>query len=269
VFTALFKHSIFSKARMQLIWHLAGREISERYAGSSLGTIWTIIHPIATLLVYLFVFGFVIKLQIPSSLEVTGNYALYFMSGFVCWSSLSEALSRGSGIVRQNSSLVKQIVFPVEILPLKTAMAIMFTHLLLLVFVVLYSGYVKSSFSFFPLTLIFLSFFLFVLVSGICYVLSICGVFFRDTAEIVQVFLTVGIFTVPVIYLPGSLGGLLGYIIYLNPFSHVVFCYQDVLFFGRFQHPVAWVVFPVWSLGLFTAGAIFFRSLKHGFGDAL
>jgi lipopolysaccharide transport system permease protein len=260
---------MLSKARLQLIWELARRELSERYVGNAFGLLWTSIHPATMLLVYLFVFGYVFKSRIPADLHVEGSFTLYFLSGFVCWVALSEAISKGSTIILQNRTLVQQIVFPLEVLPLKTAVATMFTHFIFVLLVLAYLYFEKSTVSYMLPLIVVLFFLTFLLVSGICFTLSVCGVFFRDTADMVQVFLVIGIFSVPVLYLPGFLQGPLGKIVRVNPFSYAVYCYQDVLFFGRFEHPLAWFVYPVTAITVFLAGRTMFQHLKHTFGDAL
>ena len=40
-----------------LLFQLSKRELSEPYAGQLLGSLWTFIHPIFLMLVYLFIFG--------------------------------------------------------------------------------------------------------------------------------------------------------------------------------------------------------------------
>jgi lipopolysaccharide transport system permease protein len=58
-------------------------------------------------------------------------------------------------------------------------------------------------------------------------------------------------------------------VLYLNPFSYMIWCYQDALYFGRFEHPAAWVVFPLASLFTFALGYRVFRKLKTFFGNVL
>ena len=57
--------------------------------------------------------------------------------------------------------------------------------------------------------------------------------------------------------------------IYLNPFSYMIWVYQDVLWYGAPVHPWAWAVFVVMALGTFSLGYRFFAYLKHGFAEIL
>ena len=58
-------------------------------------------------------------------------------------------------------------------------------------------------------------------------------------------------------------------IIYLNPFSYLVWVYQDVLFFGTIRHPYAWVVTALWALLALGLGYRTFERLKPYYGNVL
>ena len=47
----------------------------------------------------------------------------------------------------------------------------------------------------------------------------------------------------------------------LNPFSYVIWVYQDVLYFGAIVHPVAWIVFLASSLLSLALGYRSFRAV--------
>ena len=74
---------------------------------------------------------------------------------------------------------------------------------------------------------------------GASYFLAALGVYLRDLKEMAQVFLSVGIFLVPIFYFPSWVDQIWGpfkVILWCNPFSHVIWCYQDVLYYGEFKH---------------------------------
>jgi lipopolysaccharide transport system permease protein len=104
---------------------------------------------------------------------------------------------------------------------------------------------------------------------GICCVLAAVGAYFRDTREFVQIFAVVGIYLMPVVYLPTMVPEMFRPVLYFNPFSYLVWCYQDACYFGRFEHPWAWVVFPVLCLAAFALGYRVFRKLKPMLGNVL
>jgi lipopolysaccharide transport system permease protein len=109
----------------------------------------------------------------------------------------------------------------------------------------------------------------FILATGLSFALAAITPFFRDLRDIVIVFTSVVMYLMPTVYLPDWMPRILRPIIYLNPFSYVVWVYQDVLFFGTFRHPYAWLVmlgFALLALGL---GYRIFQKLKPYYGNAL
>ena len=57
-----------------------------------------------------------------------------------------------------------------------------------------------------------------------------------------------GLFILPILYKPGWLPPALAWVISLNPFSAVIWCWQDALYYGAFAHPGAWVANVVLSV---------------------
>jgi lipopolysaccharide transport system permease protein len=85
----------------------------------------------------------------------------------------------------------------------------------------------------------------------------------------VQILNVIGIYLMPIVYLPSMVPGIFQPLLYLNPFSYMVWCYQDAVYFGRFEHPWAWLVFPMLCLGTFVLGYRLFRRLKLMLGNVL
>ena len=103
----------------ELIWEMTRREISERYAGQILGTIWAVGHPLLLMSIYVFVFGVIYPSRIRMGAELPYSFALYILAGLIPWLAFSEAMAKGTTVITNYSNLVKQVVFPIEILPVK------------------------------------------------------------------------------------------------------------------------------------------------------
>jgi lipopolysaccharide transport system permease protein len=104
---------------------------------------------------------------------------------------------------------------------------------------------------------------------GIAWLLSSVGVFVRDMKDVITVAITAGIYVLPIVYLPQWVPPAFQPLINLNPFSAMIWVYQDVLYFGRFEHPWAWVFFTVMTLVAFGLGYRVFGRLKAQFGSVL
>ena len=253
----------------ELTLHLARREITDRYLGQVFGSLWAIGHPLVLIGVYVFIFGFVFRLKVGDGRQVPFDYTTYLLAGLIPWLCLVESMSKATVAITMNANLVKQIVFPVEVLPVKGVIASLITQaisiILLLVYVLTKYHTLEWTYALLPLLMLLQSLFMI----GLAYLLSSIGVYFRDLKDLVQVFCTVGVFTVPIFFLPEQIPELFRPLLYANPICYIVLCYQDALYAGRLVHGWAWIIFPTMSVGLFYLGYRIFRKLKIMFGNVL
>lgn len=254
----------------ELIWELAKREHRDRYAGSVLGSVWAVGHPLAMMAVYVVVFSLVFRLRIvhdTSALPL--DYAAYLMAGYLPWMALQESIVKSTVAVAANASLVKQAVFPVEVLPVKGGIAALLTQLVgtgfLILYVLVRHGVIAWTYLLFP---VLLALQLLIMV-GVGLLLAAAGVFFRDLKEFVQVGTMAGAYLVPIFYLPEWVPPVLKPLLYLNPGSYIVWCYQDIFYFGRIAHPFAWLAVAVGAPAALCVGLRFFHRVKISFASVL
>lgn len=253
----------------ELTWEMTRRDLADRYAGHALGFAWAVGHPLIMILAYIFIFAVVFQVKIGGTPDMPRDYAVYLLSGLVPWLACQESLVRGTGSILSHANLVKQVVFPIEILPVKAVLSSLPGQLIGLLILAIYSLVVEGTL---PVTLALVPLLMIVQVMGViglCYVLAPMGAYFRDLRDIVQFGCTISLFLMPVVYLSSQVPALFRPILYLNPFSYMVWCYQDALYYGRLEHPWAWVVFVGGSLAAFVLGFRIFSHMKHLLGNVL
>lgn len=256
----------------ELTWAMTRRELTDRYAGQVLGTLWAIGHPLLLMGLYVFIFGYIFPSRMNISDEMPRSFVTYILSGLIPWLTFSDSMSKGTSVIVGNVNLVKQVVFPLEVLPVKGVLASFVGQLVATGFMILYILVIDQQLPLTVLMLPCLFFFQLLAMVGISYLFSSVSVYFRDLKDVVQVFTTAGLFLAPILYLPtwvDKIWSPFAVILYLNPFSHLVWCYQDILFFGRFEHPVSWFILVTLSIVIFYGGYRVFRKLKPMFGQML
>jgi lipopolysaccharide transport system permease protein len=268
-FQAFSELIILLTRHRQLTLEMAKREITDRFSGQLFGIFWAIGHPLILMLVYVFIFGFVFKVRMGGTTSLPLDYTTYLLSGLIPWLAFSEVMSKASVTIVSNSVLVKQVVFPVETLPVKSVISTLLTLLIFITMLIVYVLLVQNTLPWTYLLLPLLLFLLVLAMIGVSYILSAIGVYFRDIKDFVQVFSVTGVYLMPAFYLPESIPNLFRPLLYLNPFSYMIWCFQDALYFGRFEHPFAWPIFALLSIGSFVIGYRFFRKLKLMFGNVL
>ncbi|WP_441232629.1 ABC transporter permease [Bradyrhizobium sp. 1200_D9_N1_1] len=251
-----------------LVLHMTIRELHDRYAGQILGIAWTIGTPLLAMATYVFAFTFIFQQRL--GVDDSGNgYTAYVLGGLVPWLAMTDVLSRAPGAVSGNASLVKQIVFPSEVLPLRVALASI-PQLLVGLAVVLVISALAGRLHPHAIVLLPAALVIYVLtMAGLAYILAAIGVFVKDVREIVTFATSIGLFLHPVLYSPASTPKWLLPIFYASPASHLVWCFRDVLIEDRITHPWSWLVASVFSVFVFATGWRFFRMLQPSFGNAI
>lgn len=251
-----------------LIFELTRRDLKDRFSGQALGTFWALLQPAFLMAVYALLFAYVFPARFADGQGASRDFSINILAGVIPWLTFQEVLGRSSSVIVGSASLVKQIVFPVEVLSIKTVLASSFSQIVTLsILIVLCAarGEMRWSWVLVP----FLFAFQILAMVGVCYALAAIGAYFRDIREFVQLLCTVNLFAQPILYDPDRTPAVLGMLLQANPFSYMVWAYQDAIYSGRFDHPLAWVVFPIGSLVVLIAGFRIFKRLQIGFGNVL
>lgn len=254
-----------------LALELARRDILDRYLSQSIGGVWAILNPLLIMWLYVVLFTVVFPARLESDDVWRG--VIYLLAGLVCWLFSAEMLNKSTSAIIDNASLVKQIVFPIETIPIKTFLVALFSFVIsfsaLLVILALNDpGALPLALVMSGAAILLHSLFLI----GVAFLLSSTGTFLRDLKDFVAFFAAAGLFLAPILYFPERLDALppvLKTIIVLNPFSHFVWIYQDSLSFGEFRHPVSWGVCTLLAVLTPLTGAVLFRRLSPQFGDVV
>lgn len=261
LFGSLIKHR-------RLILEMAKRDISDRYSGQVLGAIWAIIHPVMTMVVFIFIFAVVFRVKMDSSLDIPGDHTLYMISGIIPWLVVSDILGRSSSIVSGQASLVKQVVFPVEILPVKMVLATLPTFLIGFAGLTIYALIVERAspaLLLYPLAAV--PFYLFLL--GAAFAFSAIGIFLRDIRELIQIYCLIGLYMAPIFYFMDWVPERLRLLIYLNPITMYVENFHDAAYYGGVRSWTLWLVALFAGAISAWVGAIIFARLKPHFGSYL
>jgi lipopolysaccharide transport system permease protein len=248
---------------------MAKRDFADRYVGQVLGLFWAVGYPLLIMGVFIFIFSVVFKVRVGGTRDVPFGYGVYMLAGLIPWLSFAEVMAKSPVAIIANAELVKQVIFPLEVVPFKVVLGALPAQLVSLGVLVVYT---VAVYQFLPWTYLLLPGLLLlqiILATGVAYILAAVGVFIRDTKDFVQVLVFVGLYALPIVYLPEWVPGFLRPILYINPLSYMIWCYQDALYYGRFEHPFAWGIFMVVSIGTFGVGALLFTRLKTYFGNHL
>lgn len=252
-----------------LILEMARRDLKGGHAGHGLGSLWIYIQPIVVVATFMLIFGVVIGTKMAVTATFPGDYTSYILIGLTPWLLMSNALARAPNAFSGNANLVKQVVFPIETLPVASILAGFIIYVpafaLMLVYKLFLGGGLNWMVIALPLVLAMHG----LLCIGLTLIFSVTTPFLRDIREFVTMYMSVSMYFTPAIYLPDWVPAMIRPLLYLNPFSYIVWVYQDTLFFGEMRHPLAWIVFAIIAVGAFVAGVVIFRRVKPYLGNVL
>jgi lipopolysaccharide transport system permease protein len=249
-----------------LIQTLVVRDLKARYRGSVLGFFWSFFNPLMLLLIYTFVFTKVLVGSHPAEME---PYALFMFCGILPWTWFSSSLLESSNTLIAGGNLIKKVLFPAEVLPIVTVLANMVHFFLglpiLAAFVIYYQRPVDPlELLWFPVIVVVQL----VLTTGLALFLSALTVHFRDVKDLLGNLLTLWFFSTPIIYPMLTAPEDLRWWLNLNPMTHLMISYQEVLFFpGPHGHYKWLLALGAMSVVVFFAGYFVFDRLRDSFAE--
>ena len=249
-----------------LIQSLVARELKARYRGSILGFFWSFFNPLLLLLVYSFVFKYVL----PANFKGIEHYELFLFCGILPWTWFSSSLLESANVLISGGNLIKKVLFPAEVLPIVTVVANMvhfFFGLPILVAFLLYfdAPITGLELLWFPVTVAVQL----VFTLGCALILSALTVHFRDIRDILGHLITIWFFATPIIYPYMQMEkGWQKAVLNVNPMSHLVITYQEILFFaGPVGHWKWTLVLGAISIGFFLFAYWVFDRLRDTFAE--
>jgi ABC-type polysaccharide/polyol phosphate export permease len=241
-----------------LVQSLVGRDLKARYRGSVLGFFWSFINPLLLMLTYGLVFTQIFPGVRP---KTTNPYYLFLFCGILPWTWFQSSLSEASGVLIAGGNLIKKVLFPAEVLPVVSVLA-NFMHFLfglpvLLAFLA-YEGKLQLTALLLPLPLLVQL----VFTLGLSLFFAALTVHFRDLRDLLTHILHLWFWGTPILYTMTDLPDELRTLLRLNPMTHVLVSYQEMLFQGEFHHLRGLSLTLLLSLAVFAFGAFVFDRLR-------
>jgi ABC-2 type transport system permease protein len=284
-------------ARLRDIWsfrevlmNLIRKELKVKYTKSVIGAAWSTLNPIMYLIVFSFV-AIMLGAKLPA-------FPVYLLSGLIAWNFFSGSLTLATRSIVDNTSLVKKVYFPKEILPIAAVGTAVVDFVLQLGVLVVFMLLFRYSFFGWNTLLLLPAFVaLMIFTLAISFWLASVNVTYRDVQHLLNLILLAWFWLTPIVY-PGALlqtklqsihvaGTTLFTFYFLNPLGSIVFGFQRALYktvepIGTNGKPVAvlpdltlqqlWIILAIVIVGgigvLFWCWRTFFR-LSGDFAEEL
>lgn len=236
---------------------LVRRDLQMRYATTALGLGWTALQPLALLVLYVLVFGFILRIRVHPG-DGSGDFALYLMSGMLPYMALAEGIQRASTSLRENRGLLAKVIFPAEVLPAVSVVSATLTEGVGLILVIGLAVLFHRQMSVWLLLLPLLVLLRIMLTMGFAWLVSVLTVFIGDFSQFLGLMLTAWLFLTPIFYSADAVPGGLRWLLVCNPLHDMVVAYRAVLL--QSANPLPAVARTLgWAVGFAAVGLWFFR----------
>jgi len=253
----------------ELLFTLAGRDISVRYKQTVLGVAWAVLQPLTAVVLMTFVFGKLAGLKPDHGT----SYAAMVLAGMLPWQLFSNVLSSCGQSMVSNANLISKVYFPRVVVPLAAlsvalvdfgVMAVLFVPILLW-----QGASVGASWLVLPLLTALAG----LAALGPALLITALNVKYRDFRFLVPFMIQMGMYISPVAYSSSLVRDKLGpgaaHLYALNPLVPVIDGFRWALGAGN---PPPWTEVAVSCTVvavLLAIGLTYFRKVERQFADVV
>lgn len=251
----------------KLIFELSKNDFKAKYATSFLGTVWALVLPLTTILVFWYVF----QMGLKNSDINEFPFIVWYVPAFLSWNYFAEALSGATNSIREYSYLIKKVNFPVTIIPVVKIVSSLFVHIFFLLIIILInmvygimpSIYYVQVFYYMTCVTLFLL--------GLGWLFSSLSVIVPDMANVVNVILQIGFWVTPIIWNPENMSERIQNIMKINPMYYICQGYRETFIYQKWLWKNIEGLVLFWGVVLFIwfLGGYVYMKTKDRFADLL
>lgn len=240
-----------------LVYTIALKNIKVKYKNSVLGFMWSMLHPLAYLVIFIFVFS-----QVFVSID---RYPLYALIGLVFWTYFANSMTQIINSIINNASIIKTIALPNILFPMSAAFAEFVTMLLSLIPFFILMLFFGLNITWVTL-LIFPAIILFGLFTfGLATFLATFNVFFRDVGILWNTLSPALFYFTPIAFLSTMIPEKYMVYVKLNPLYHYMELVRDILYYNQLPSLTTLMITVGLALVMFVLGILVFNRYKRGF----
>ena len=252
----------------KIIWKLGKSDFKNRFASTSLGSLWGFLQPFVFMMMYVFVFQFIF--QTPG--EGGAPYVVWFLPGMAIWQCLNDSIMSASGSIRNYSYLVKKVVFPVDVIPIISLIGSSFVAIFLFIVAIV----VCALFKFIPniWLILYVIFATYAFIIAFTRLTSAITTLVPDFSNLLGILMQLFFWATPVVW---SLTKLVNHPLMLKimqfmPFTYLVTAFRQAFMGGNIitaNNGIYTIVFWCVTIVMFIWGNHVFKKNKKDFADVL
>ena len=252
-----------------LMFLMVRRDLIVNYKQTILGPIWLLIKPILATFIFTIIFTRVAKLSTDGIPPI-----LFYLSGTIFWSFISECILNNSDSFKTNSDLFSKVYFPRAVVPIATTFKVLFQfgiQFVLLLFVIAWYAFTGSDFDWglsillFPFLMLFTALF----ALGVGMILSSFTYKYRDLQLLVSFAVSLAMYVTPIVYPLSIAPEELRWIMVLNPLTSFVEGFRLIFLNSGIVSIAGLAYSTVCSVVVFLVGLVIFNRTEKNFMDTV
>jgi ABC-type polysaccharide/polyol phosphate export permease len=250
----------------KMLWELSKNDFKARFASSMLGIVWAYIQPLATILVFWYVFQVGLRSNDMDGLP----FIVWYTPAFLIWTFFQDTLSTMTNSIRDYSYLVRKVNFNVSMIPFVKLISGSFVHIAFIVFIFIINLVYGVPISVFNVQVLYYFLCTVALLTGLGLICATITPFVGDIPNVVSVVLQVLFWATPIVWNPSILSDDVAKIMKLNPMFYICTGYRETFqgqrwFWDRPETPWFWIG----SFILIFIGGHLFQKMNKDFVDVL
>lgn len=254
-----------------LIWRLGRNDFKNKFANTSLGSIWGFLQPFVFLLTYAIVIQYILKIGRSGD----SPFVVWYLPAMAMWQFFNDSILNVANSIRSYSYLVKKVLFPVDIIPLISLMSSSITS----IFVIVVAIVICALFGYFPNFLLVLYY----IFAALCFTIgfsrfaSAITTLVPDFGQLLSILMQILFWFTPIIwdltFIEGMMGGNVLRVACCMPISYAVIGFRQAFIGGgnilTAGHGFYTIVFWVITIGVYIWSNHIFKKCKKDFADVL
>ena len=266
---------MISPLMLRSVWSYRGfvlgsvkREFQSKYGNAVLGAAWSLLSPLAMILVYTVIFAEVMSTRLPGA-DNTFAYSIYLCAGVLTWGLFAEIVARAQVMFIEQANLLKKISFPRICLPLIVVLNALLNFAIIFglftLFLVATGNFPGLAYlAILPVLALQVLFAI-----GLGMIIGVLNVFFRDIGQFFSIFIQFWFWFTPIVYPASILPEGIREMLVFNPMAAIIAAYQGILVSGQMPQWSTLVPALVLALLMCMLGMRLFRKRSGEMVDEL
>ena len=246
----------------ELVRNLTLKEFKLKYRNSVLGLLWSLLNPLAMMVILTLVFSTLLESGIK-------NFPLFLLPALFAWRYFSVGTTMSAWAILANSPLVTGIYFPRWLLAFSSNLANLLGSSIELIALFPLLLFLGMNLTYYVLLLPLVLVLEFILIFGISLCLSSLNVYYRDVSQLWEIALQAGFFLCPIIYSISLIPERYVFLYSLNPMIGVIESFRKILYYNSLPALADFAPPLLGGLLLLLIGYLTFHRLEPRFAEEI